>query len=82
MKRRQRSKLVDILAIEPNTTAPRRPGRPATGKTTPRQLGRVDDETWEVIQRAVKLENQTMTQFATETLTRRAKVIIRKHAKP
>lgn len=52
-------------------------GRPATGKTPVRQLGRIDDEKWRLIVRAAELCGQSITEFCTETLVRRAKRVIR-----
>ena len=55
-------------------------GRPATGKTPPRQLGRMSDEDYETICRAAELLGQSKTAFMAETLLRRAKLVIRKYA--
>lgn len=52
-------------------------GRPATGKTPPRQLGRVDDETWELIGRAAELLDKSKTEFMVETIVRKAKRVVR-----
>lgn len=52
-------------------------GRPATGKTPVRQLGRIDDEKWRLIVRAAELCGQSITEFCMETLVRRAKRVIR-----
>lgn len=51
-------------------------GRPATGKTPPRQLGRVDDETWELIGRAAGLLGKSKTAFMVETIARKAKRVV------
>lgn len=48
-------------------------GRPATGKTPQRQLGRVDDETWEMLQSAAKNADQSFTEWAVGELTRAAR---------
>ena len=56
-------------------------GRPATGKTPARQLGRVDDEIWSLIDKAAKLLGKSKTEFMVETIVRRAKRVIRGSAK-
>ncbi len=38
-----------------------------------RQLGRVDDETWNLIQQAVVASGETFTAWAVEALVRKAK---------
>ena len=48
-------------------------GRPATGKTPPRQLGRVDDATWEVLQEAAREAGQSWTGWAVAELLKAAK---------
>lgn len=50
------------------TEEKRRRGRPATGKTKPRQLGRVDDETWEALQSAARESGMTWTAWALREL--------------
>lgn len=55
-------------------------GRPKTGTTPVRQVGRVDDATWELITRAAAINGQTITAFCVETLLRRAKRIVREHS--
>lgn len=42
-------------------------------RTTARQLGRVPDDEWELIQRAVAKSGKTLTDWATEILLRNAK---------
>jgi len=43
-------------------------GRPATGKTPQRQLGRVDDETWEELQAAARDAEMSWTAWAVREL--------------
>ena len=60
-------------------THKRKRGRPVTGKTPPRQLGRMSDEDYETICRAAELLGQSRTAFMAETLLRRANRVIREH---
>ena len=55
----------------------KRVGRPATGKTPVRQLGRVSDEDWQLICDAAEQLEQSRTEFMVDTLLRRAKRVIR-----
>jgi hypothetical protein len=52
-----------------------RPAKPkgAHVRTTVRQLGRVDDQTWNLIQQAVAASGETFTAWAVEALIRKAK---------
>jgi uncharacterized protein (DUF1778 family) len=52
-----------------------RPAKPkgTHTRTTVRQLGRVDDETWNLIQQAVVASGETFTAWAVEALVRKAK---------
>ena len=47
-------------------------------RTTVRQLGRIPDEEWEVIQRAVKLSGKTLTEWAKSHLLRAANREVKK----
>lgn len=47
-------------------------GRPATGQT-PKRYFRMDDESWETVERAAKAREQTVSDFVRETLLRAAK---------
>lgn len=48
-------------------------GRPSTGKTPVRQLGRVDDATWEALQEAAREAGQSWTGWAVAELRKAAK---------
>lgn len=50
----------------------RGPGRPATGKS-PQRIFRVDDESWELIERAAIAGGQTVSAFMRDTLLKAAK---------
>ena len=51
-------------------------GRPPTGVTPVRQLGRVDNSTWYLIQKAAALKGQTLTAYMVGTLTKSARRIV------
>lgn len=42
-------------------------------RTTVRQLGRVSDESWNLIQEAVAISGETFTAWAVDALTKKAK---------
>jgi uncharacterized protein (DUF1778 family) len=50
----------------------RKVGRPATGKA-PQRIFRVDDESWELIERAAEADGQTVSAFMRDTLLKAAK---------
>ncbi len=50
----------------------RGPGRPATGKA-PHRIFRMDDESWELIERAAASGEQTVSAFVRDTLLKAAK---------
>lgn len=55
----------------------KRVGRPATGKTPARQIGRVSDEDWQLIGDAAEQLGQSKTEFMVDTLLRRARRVLR-----
>jgi uncharacterized protein (DUF1778 family) len=52
-------------------TKPKR-GRPATG-TAPKRYFRMDDESWEIIERAANVGSETVSAFIRDTLLKAAK---------
>jgi uncharacterized protein (DUF1778 family) len=50
----------------------RKPGRPATGKS-PHRIFRMDDQSWDLIERAAAAGEQTVSAFVRDTLLKAAK---------
>ena len=47
--------------------------------TPPRQIGRVNEETWQLLLRAIELSGETKTEWMLKRLKRAAAAEIRKH---
>jgi hypothetical protein len=58
---------------------PRRPGRPATGKT-PKRYFRMDDESWAEVVRASQAANLTTSEYVRTVLLRDAKRVLSKRS--
>jgi uncharacterized protein (DUF1778 family) len=54
----------------------RGPGRPATGKS-PQRIFRMDDDAWELVEKAAKSVQQTTSAFVRETLLKAAKRLVK-----
>lgn len=52
--------------------AKRGPGRPATGKS-PQRIFRMDDDAWELVEKAAAASEQTISAFVRDTLVKAAK---------
>jgi uncharacterized protein (DUF1778 family) len=50
----------------------RKRGRPATGKA-PKRYFRMEDETWEVVQKAADVSGQTVSAFVRDSILKTAK---------
>ncbi len=50
----------------------RGPGRPATGKS-PQRIFRMDDDAWELVEKAAVANKQTTSAFVRDTLLKAAK---------
>lgn len=78
LRLRRRSALVSVLtASGHNMAKKKRVGRPATGKTPVRQLGRVNDDDWQTICDAAELLGLSRTKFMVDTLIKRARRVKR-----
>jgi hypothetical protein len=58
---------------------PRRPGRPATGKT-PKRYFRMDDESWDEVVKASEASNETTSEYVRKVLLRDAKRVLSKRS--
>lgn len=56
-------------------------GRPKTGETKRRSLGRVEDEPWKEIQDGAKLTGYNFTQWAVPLLLKEARKLIKRKKK-
>ena len=53
-------------------------GRPVTGPTPARQLGKIADEEWSVLKSAAERTGMTFTQWAVGVLLKEAKKVLRR----